>query len=92
MRLPEYDLYLGGGSVEDTQESLEEFQTFVGALGDLVKKTFSQIGKAIVENMNDAADAISGTSGALKRTVAGFDQLNRLKAPSGSSRDRKSVV
>lgn len=84
MRLPEYDLYLGGGSVEDTQESLEEFQTFVGALGDVVKKTFSQIGKAIVENMNNAADAISGTSGALKRTVAGFDQLNRLKAPSGS--------
>lgn len=85
MRLPEYDLFVEGGSVDQTQEALEEFQTFVGALGDLVKKTFSQIGKAIVENMNNAADAISGTSGALKRTVAGFDQLNRLKAPSGSS-------
>ena len=78
MRLPAYDLFVEGGSVDQTQEALEEFQTFVGALGDVVKKTFSQIGKAIVENMNDATDAISGTSGALKRTVAGFDQLNRL--------------
>ena len=83
MRLPEYDLFVDGGSVDETQKALEEFQTFVGALGDMVKKTFSKIGKAIVDNMNDATDAISGTGGALKRTVAGFDQLNRLKAPSG---------
>lgn len=85
MRLPEYDLFVDGGSVDETQKALEEFQTFVGALGNMVKKTFSQIGKVIVENMNDASNAISGTSGAIKRTVAGFDQLNRLKAPSGSS-------
>ena len=85
MRLPEYDLFVDGGSVDETQKALEEFQTFVGALGNMVKKTFSQIGKVIVENMNDVSNAISGTSGAIKRTVAGFDQLNRLKAPSGSS-------
>lgn len=85
MRLPEYDLFVDGGSVDETQKALEEFQTFVGALGNMVKKTFSQIGKVIVENMNDASNAISGTSGAIKRTVASFDQLNRLKAPSGSS-------
>lgn len=93
MRLPEYALYLGGDSVEETQESLEEFRGFVGALGDTVKKVFSKIGKAIVENMKDASAAITATGGTLKRTVASFDQLNRLKAPSAggsiSATDKK---
>lgn len=83
MEILENQLLGAGDAVEDTQQTLEAFGGFVDNLGAMVKKVFHQMGKAIMENMKDAADAITATGGALKRTVAGFDQLNRLQAPSG---------
>ena len=69
--------------VRDTREKVELLEFLLKAMGLQLKKTFSAVGSVVQQGMDRADKAIAGTGRLLRRTVASFDQLNRLQGPQG---------
>lgn len=80
---------------EDAGESIDSLRKLLEKLASSVKKAFSYASGTIKYSLRDVQKTVSASSGALKRTVASFDQLNRLKAPTGgglSAAEKKAIA
>ena len=73
-------------SQEDTDaagENIDSLRALLEKLAQSVKTAFGYAAGTIQGSLRDVQKTVSASGSALKRTVMSFDQLNRLKAPSG---------
>lgn len=73
-------------SQEDTDaagENIDSLRALLEKLAQSVKTAFGYAAGTIKGSLRDVQKTVSASGSALKRTVMSFDQLNRLKAPSG---------
>lgn len=77
----EEDTDAAGSAAEQAQDALGNLGSLLREMSEKIKKAFVTVGNAMKTTMRQTKTAVTGTGKAVKRTVAAFDQLNRLKAP-----------
>lgn len=75
--------FLSREEAEDTGERIESVNDLLERLADSVKNAFGYAAGAVKSSLRDIQKTVSASGSALKRTVTSFDQLNRLRAPTG---------
>jgi len=82
-----------GSAAEQAQDALGNLGALLGEMAGKIKKAFAAVGSAMKVAMRQTKTAVTGTGKAVKRTVAAFDQLNRLKEPTvvGKTAEQKRL-